>query len=99
MCLVILTRNHPETLESMVDMAFVLVKAKHRSQTSQEYACAVSKRQVQWLVNPESCTPGFMGSAKRLTTMQAGIDSIRQCAWQEANQISAGVGVGAERIG
>ncbi|KAL8928211.1 MAG: hypothetical protein Q9208_001921 [Pyrenodesmia sp. 3 TL-2023] len=38
-----------ETLESMVDMAFVLVKAKHRSQASQEYACAVSKRQVQWL--------------------------------------------------
>ncbi|KAI4192461.1 MAG: hypothetical protein LQ346_004300 [Caloplaca aetnensis] len=38
-----------ETLESMTDMAFVLVKAKDRSQTSQEYACAVSKRQMQWL--------------------------------------------------
>ncbi|KAL8651782.1 MAG: hypothetical protein Q9210_003066 [Variospora velana] len=38
-----------ETLRSMMDMAFVLVKSKDRRQRSQEYACAVSKRQLEWL--------------------------------------------------
>ncbi|KAL9002382.1 MAG: hypothetical protein Q9188_004681 [Gyalolechia gomerana] len=38
-----------ETMRDLIDMAFVLVKAKHRSRTSHEYACGVSKRQVQWL--------------------------------------------------
>ncbi|KAL8811749.1 MAG: hypothetical protein Q9200_001548 [Gallowayella weberi] len=38
-----------DTIWSVVGVAFVLIKAKHRNQTSQEYNCAVSKRQVQWL--------------------------------------------------
>ncbi|KAI4287710.1 MAG: hypothetical protein L6R35_003030 [Caloplaca aegaea] len=38
-----------ETLRSMVDMAFVLVKSKDRRHRSQDYACAVSKPQVEWL--------------------------------------------------
>ncbi|KAL8680445.1 MAG: hypothetical protein Q9186_003343 [Xanthomendoza sp. 1 TL-2023] len=38
-----------DTIRSLVDVAFILIQAKHRSQTSQEYNCAVSKRQVQWL--------------------------------------------------
>ncbi|KAL9603334.1 MAG: hypothetical protein Q9219_001196 [cf. Caloplaca sp. 3 TL-2023] len=36
------------TIQDVIDMAFVLVKAKHRSQTPHEYVCAVSKRQVRW---------------------------------------------------
>lgn len=35
-----------------MEMAFVLVKAKHRNPTWQGYNCAVSKRQVQWYVDP-----------------------------------------------
>ena len=38
-----------DTIQSMVDMAFVLVKAMHKCPASQEYNCAVSKSQVQWL--------------------------------------------------
>ncbi|KAI4133400.1 MAG: hypothetical protein LQ341_006169, partial [Variospora aurantia] len=38
-----------ETLRSMVDMAFVLVRSKDRRQRSQDYGCAVSKPQVEWL--------------------------------------------------
>ncbi|KAL8867135.1 MAG: hypothetical protein Q9174_005857 [Haloplaca sp. 1 TL-2023] len=38
-----------DTIRSMVDMAFVLIKARHKSPDSQEYSCAVSKNQVQWL--------------------------------------------------
>ncbi|KAL8950083.1 MAG: hypothetical protein Q9222_003867 [Ikaeria aurantiellina] len=38
-----------ETIRNLIDMAFALIKSKHRSQTPQEYRCAVSKRQVSWL--------------------------------------------------
>ncbi|KAL8931942.1 MAG: hypothetical protein Q9211_006631, partial [Gyalolechia sp. 1 TL-2023] len=36
-----------QTMRDLIDMAFVLVKGKYRSRTPHEYACAVSKRQVQ----------------------------------------------------
>ncbi|KAL8713551.1 MAG: hypothetical protein Q9220_002413 [cf. Caloplaca sp. 1 TL-2023] len=38
-----------ETIRNLIDMAFVLIKSKSRGQASQEYHCAVSKRQVSWL--------------------------------------------------
>lgn len=48
-----------ETIRDLIEMAFMLVKAKHRNQTSHEYACAVSKRQVQWLaLTAFSCVLG-----------------------------------------
>ncbi|KAL6716246.1 Telomerase reverse transcriptase [Lecanora helva] len=36
------------TISDLVDLAFVLIKGKHRSQLADDYACAVSKCQVQW---------------------------------------------------
>ncbi|KAL8717849.1 MAG: hypothetical protein Q9181_008274 [Wetmoreana brouardii] len=38
-----------ETIESVMELAFVLIKAKHKSPKSHEYNCVLSKRQVQWL--------------------------------------------------
>ncbi|KAL9578805.1 MAG: hypothetical protein Q9212_005488, partial [Teloschistes hypoglaucus] len=37
------------TIRSMIDMAFVLIKAKHKSPSAQAYSCTVNKGQVQWL--------------------------------------------------
>ena len=37
------------TIGDLIDLAFVLIKAQHKCQpTTQDYHCAVSKRQVQW---------------------------------------------------
>ncbi|KAL8831586.1 MAG: hypothetical protein Q9170_005227 [Blastenia crenularia] len=48
-----------DTIQDLIDMAFVLFKAKYRSQTSHDYACAVSKRQVRWLaLTAFSCVLG-----------------------------------------
>lgn len=37
------------TIQDLVELAFVLIKGKHKRQTEQEYACTVSKYQVEWL--------------------------------------------------
>ncbi|KAK4695849.1 telomerase reverse transcriptase, partial [Lecanoromycetidae sp. Uapishka_2] len=37
------------TIGDLVDLAFVLVKGRHRLQIAHDYDCAVSKRQVAWL--------------------------------------------------
>lgn len=78
----------------MMDMAFVLIKSKDRGQTSQGYACAVSKRQVEWSV-PLS----FKVASKRLTMVQVGIDGVRVGAQQEADQVRSGVGMGKRSVG
>lgn len=36
------------TIQDVVDLAFVLVKAKSEKQTMHDYVCAVSKRQLEW---------------------------------------------------
>lgn len=36
------------TIQDVVDLAFVLVKAKSGKQIVQDYVCAVNKRQVEW---------------------------------------------------
>lgn len=36
------------TIQDVVDLAFVLVKAKSEKQIVHDYKCAVSKRQVEW---------------------------------------------------
>lgn len=36
------------TIQDLVEMAFVLIKGKHKRQTEQGYTCAVSKCQVEW---------------------------------------------------
>lgn len=38
------------TIRDLVDLAFVLVKGKHKLQVEQDYTCSVSKSQVQWSV-------------------------------------------------
>ncbi|KAL8771820.1 MAG: hypothetical protein Q9194_004766 [Teloschistes cf. exilis] len=37
------------TIRSMIDMAFVIIQAKHKSPSAQAYSCTVNKSQVQWL--------------------------------------------------
>lgn len=32
----------------MIDLAFTLIKAKHKNNVIDDYQCVVSKRQVQW---------------------------------------------------
>ena len=36
------------TIRDLVDLAFVLVKGKHKLRVEQDYSCNVSKSQVQW---------------------------------------------------
>lgn len=36
------------TIRDLVDLAFILIKGKHKLQVANDYDCAVSKRQVQW---------------------------------------------------
>ena len=38
------------TIRDLVDLAFVLVKGKHKLQIEQDYSCSVSKSQLQWSV-------------------------------------------------
>ena len=38
------------TIRDLVDLAFVLVKEKHKLQIARDYSCNVSKSQVQWSV-------------------------------------------------
>ena len=38
------------TIRDVVDLAFVLVKGKHKLHIEQDYSCNVSKSQVQWSV-------------------------------------------------
>ena len=37
-----------DTIQDLSDLAFTLVKAKHKDNIQQDYDCAVSKRQIQW---------------------------------------------------
>lgn len=40
---------HAGTIRDLIDLAFVLVNAKHKGQrTAQEDECEISKRQVAW---------------------------------------------------
>lgn len=36
------------TIRDLVDLAFVLIKGKHKLRIEQDYNCIVSKSQVQW---------------------------------------------------
>lgn len=36
------------TVRDMIDLAFTLIKAKHKNNFIDGYQCVVSKRQVQW---------------------------------------------------
>lgn len=36
------------TIKDLVELAFVLIKGKHKSRTEQGYTCTVSKCQVEW---------------------------------------------------
>ena len=38
------------TIRDVVDLAFILVKRKHKLHIEQDYNCSVSKSQVQWSV-------------------------------------------------
>lgn len=37
------------TIQDLMNLAFILIKAKFKDHSPQEYSCTVSKRQVQWL--------------------------------------------------
>ncbi len=36
------------TIGDLVEMAFVLIKGKHKGQVERGYTCAVSKCEVEW---------------------------------------------------
>lgn len=40
--------NVPGTIRDMIDLAFTLIKAKHKNNFIDGYQCAVSRRQVHW---------------------------------------------------
>ncbi len=40
------------TIRDMIDLAYTLIKAKHKDSQIDGYQCVVSKRQVQWYTTP-----------------------------------------------
>ena len=38
----------PDTIRDLINLAFTLIKAKHKDDLQWDYDCAVNRRQVQW---------------------------------------------------